>query len=86
MALTNSLEDSYESFIISLDSTPTHDLMLAYIVDRLLNDEMRRGNKGVKKEEGEEEKKGGTLYMAKSEKVCWGCGKPRHLKSQCREG
>jgi hypothetical protein len=66
LALMNGLDDSYELFVISLDLTPALDLMLAHIVNQLLNDEMRHGKKGVKKEgdegEGEEMKGGGGQY------------------------
>lgn len=47
LALTNGLDDTYEPFIISLDSTPPKDLTLEYVEDRMLNEEVRRGNKGV---------------------------------------
>ncbi|EMD30468.1 hypothetical protein CERSUDRAFT_38145, partial [Gelatoporia subvermispora B] len=42
LALTNGLDDSYEAFVISLDATPTAQLTLEYVVNRLLNEEMRR--------------------------------------------
>ncbi|KDR74405.1 hypothetical protein GALMADRAFT_141448 [Galerina marginata CBS 339.88] len=40
LVLTNRLDDSYESLVISLDSTSPQDLTLKYVVDQLLNDEM----------------------------------------------
>ncbi|KJA26440.1 hypothetical protein HYPSUDRAFT_180619, partial [Hypholoma sublateritium FD-334 SS-4] len=51
LALTNGLDDTYEAFVISLDSTHPKNLTLDYVVDRLLNDEMRRGNKGKDEED-----------------------------------
>lgn len=83
LALTNGLDDSYESFVISLDSTLPQDLTLTYVVDRLLNDEMRRGNKGVTVKE---EMKSETVMIVKSEQLCWKCGESGHYKLHCPKG
>lgn len=83
LALTNGLDDTYESFVISLDSTAPQNLTLDYVVDRLLNDEMRRGNKG---KDEEDVKKESGAYLAKgsgSGRTCWGCGKSGHIKMYC---
>ncbi len=84
LALTNGLDDTYESFVISLDSTAPQNLTLDYVVDRLLNDEMRRDNKGKDEEDVKKEK---MAYLAKgsgSGRTCWGgCGKTGHIKMYC---
>src|ERR1700677_2004422 len=45
LALTMGLDTTYDSFVISLDSTPMTDLTLHYVVHRMLNEEVRRGNR-----------------------------------------
>ena len=43
VALTNGLDPSYDSLIVALDSLPEEDLTLMKVVDRMLNEEARRG-------------------------------------------
>ena len=45
LALTNGLDDMYESFVISLDSTPPKELMLELVTNWLLNKRVCRQNK-----------------------------------------
>jgi hypothetical protein len=47
LALTMGLNATYDSFIISLDSTPTADLTLNYVVHCMLNEEVQQGNHEV---------------------------------------
>ncbi|KAG2755360.1 hypothetical protein P692DRAFT_201801279 [Suillus brevipes Sb2] len=44
LALTTGLDKSYDSFVISLDSTVTADLTFDHVVNRLLNEDVRRGS------------------------------------------
>ncbi|EMD40198.1 hypothetical protein CERSUDRAFT_92698 [Gelatoporia subvermispora B] len=74
LALTNGLDDSYEAFVISLDATPTAQLTLEYVVNRLLNEEMRRGNTQA----ADRNRNGQTaLHM--------GMKSSGHIKAFCRE-
>jgi hypothetical protein len=41
LALTMGLNAMYDSFIISLDSTPTTDLTLNYVVHHMLDEEVQ---------------------------------------------
>jgi hypothetical protein len=93
LALTNGLDDSYESFIISLDATPADQLTLEYVVDRLLNEEVRRGysKKNATVTRGSayitgargmgSSRPGGT----NGPHTCWRCGKQGHIQAYCRE-
>lgn len=42
IVLANGLPNSYEHFVITLDSTPPADLTLNYVITRLLNEEARQ--------------------------------------------
>jgi uncharacterized short protein YbdD (DUF466 family) len=44
LALTMGLDKSYDSFIISLDTTPPEQLTLEHVISRMLNEEVRRDN------------------------------------------
>ena len=93
LALTMGLDKSYDSFIISLDTTPPEQLTLDYVVSRMLNEEVRRSNTEIQgvavKARG---MPGGEVRVKKEENValattqgdvCWRCGKPGHLKAFC---
>ena len=69
------MDDSFESFVISLDLLLPQGLTLTYIVDWLLNDEMRHGNKGV------EVKKETALLSQGQDCTCWQCGRTGHIKA-----
>lgn len=66
LALTNGLDDTYESFVISLDSTPPKELTLELVTNRLLNEEVRRQNKvDEAKADGKDGSGGpGQVFMA----------------------
>jgi hypothetical protein len=91
LALTNGLDNSYEPFIISLDSTSADQISLEYVVDRLLNEEVRRGNT-TKEKENVGVMQGGTAYLAGTRGsanagpyTCWRCGQPGHVQAFCKE-
>ena len=44
LTLTMGLNKSYDSFIISLDTTPPEQLTLEHVISRMLNEEVRRDN------------------------------------------
>jgi hypothetical protein len=44
LALTMGLNRSYDSFIISLNTTPPEQLTLEHIISRMLNEEVRHDN------------------------------------------
>lgn len=75
LALTMGLGPTYDSFVISLDATPTDQLTLDFVIHRLLNEESRR-----KDREPEEER----IYKV-SMRTCWECGNQGHVKSDCPE-
>jgi hypothetical protein len=93
LALTNGLDDSYESFVISLDATPADKLTLEHVVDRLLNEEVRRDNKGVEDGKGTAKEKAyavaaggsGSGASGGGPRICWRCGKTGHIKAFCKE-
>lgn len=94
LALTCGLDDSYEPFIIALDGTPANLLNSELAIDRMLNEEMRRGNKGALDEEKPKEGKAEVIYVAQGgggageqggPRSCWKCGKVGHIQMYCRE-
>ena len=44
LALKMGLDKSYDSFIISLDTTPPEQLTLNYVISRMLNEEVHCNN------------------------------------------
>ena len=98
LALTMGLDKSYDSFIISLDTTSPDQLTLDYVVSRMLNEEVRRTNVEIQgvvmKAKGGEKgevrvKKEDNIAMAAAQKdgpmMCWRCGKTGHVKAFCTE-
>jgi hypothetical protein len=100
LSLTMGLNKSYDSFIISLDTTPPEQLTLKHVISRMLNEEVCRDNveiqgvgvkgRGVNGEKGEVRvKKEENVALAASHgdgpTVCWHCGKPGHVKAFCKE-
>ena len=95
LALTMGLNKSYDSFIISLDTTPAEQLTLEYVISRMLNEEVRHDNVQAHglvmkaKEESkvrvkkEEENVALAATHGDGSAVCWRCGKPGHLKAFC---
>lgn len=92
LALTMGLNDSYDSFVISLDGTSAEELNVEYVISRMLNEEARRGNKAIEVSAAE----GMTALSAvkanvdmnKSERrprTCWRCGKEGHIRPFCKE-
>ena len=93
LVLTMGLDKSYDSFIISLNTTPPEQLTLDYVVSCMLNEEVRRSNTEIQgvavKARG---MPGGKVRVKKEENValattqgdvCWCCSKPGHLKVFC---
>ena len=87
LVLTNGLGAAYESLIVTLDSTPTDQLNLDYVIDRLLNEESRQGTKP-----NIEPWASTVAYVADKkprvplEKItCYRCGRKGHYKASCPE-
>lgn len=93
LVLTMGLPQSYDTLVVALDSTPSTQLTLEYVIQRLLNEEARHtvGNT----EEGEEKVKSeaalstSTKPAKRSEKTplahitCFNCGKKGHYQINC---
>lgn len=87
LVLTNGLGTAYESLIVTLDSTPTDQLNLDYVIDQLLNEESRQGTKPII-----EPWASTVAYVADKkprvplEKItCYRCGRKGHYKANCPE-
>ena len=87
LVLTNSLDATYDSFIISLDATPTKQLTLELVANHLLNEEVRRENRDELEGKGDE---ADTAMVARvgsavtaGPRVCWRCGETGHYKQFC---
>ena len=97
LALTMGLDGSYDSFIISLDTTSPDQLTLDYVVSRMLNEDVRRTNVEIQglavkvkgnmiSGEVRVKKEEGNVALAATQgdvSVCWRCGMPGHLKAFC---
>ena len=98
LALTMGLNKLYDSFIISLDTTPPKQLTLKHVISRMLNEEVRHDN--VEIQGVAAKSKGGMngkVRVKKEENVamaamqrdgsttCWRCGKTGQVKAFCKE-
>jgi hypothetical protein len=84
LALTTGLDKSYDSFVISLDSTATADLTFDHVVNRLLNEDIRRGSVA-----DEEPRRADAALLSSSQGhgqrnvSCYRCGKEGHIRAFC---
>ena len=98
LALTMGLDKSYDSFIISLDTTSPDQLTLDYVISCMLNEEVRCTNVEIQgvviKAKGGEKgevrvKKEDNFVMVAAQKdspmTCWCCRKMGHVKAFCTE-
>ena len=99
LALTMGLNKSYDSFIISLDTTPPEQLTLEHVISHMLNEEVRRDNVDIQGVATKSKGGGmnGEVRVKKEENVamaamqrdgptmCWRCGKTGHVKAFCKE-
>ncbi|KAJ3533080.1 hypothetical protein NM688_g7332 [Phlebia brevispora] len=93
LVLTNGLGSSYDSFVISLDATPAHELTLEVVVNRLLNEEVRRENRSEQdvKDWARLEtavmlargSSGSGIAVKAGAQTCWSCGEVGHVKVKC---
>ncbi|KAI5117551.1 hypothetical protein M0805_004751 [Coniferiporia weirii] len=88
LALTMGLDSSYDSFVISLDSTPSSGLTLKFVINRLLNEDARWGGRD------EAIKAENTVFLTWTAAAgtggaqshsCWCCGKVGHIRAFCTE-
>ncbi|KIM71356.1 hypothetical protein PILCRDRAFT_17145 [Piloderma croceum F 1598] len=91
------LNKSYDSFIISLDTTPPEQLTLEHVISCMLNEEVHRDNvqiqgvavKAREKSEVRVKKEEENVVMVATQRdgptTCWRCGKTGHLKEFCKE-
>jgi hypothetical protein len=90
LALTMGLNTMYDSFVISLDSTPTTDLTLNYVVHHMLNEEVHRDNcmkEGVAHKKVTEGRNLESVAMTAmiGACTCCHCGKVGHVRAFCKE-
>ena len=74
VALTLGLPNSYENFVVTLDSTPFDQLTLDYITMRLLNEESRQAPHAPQAEHA---------FTATVKHRCYRCGKHGHFAADC---
>ncbi|KAJ3559936.1 hypothetical protein NM688_g47 [Phlebia brevispora] len=93
LVLTNGLGSSYDSFVISLDATPAHELTLEVVVNRLLNEEVRHENRSEQDVEDRARletavmlargSSGSGIAVKAGARTCWSCGEVGHVKAKC---
>jgi gag-polypeptide of LTR copia-type/Zinc knuckle len=90
LVLTGGLDSSYNNFVITLDSTPSSQLTLNYVITRLLNEESRQLADSDKLGESalvaaatptSDKPKGAKRDV--SQITCWNCAKKGHFQSNC---
>lgn len=79
LALTTGLGSEYETLVISLDSTPSDQLTVDFVIERLLNEEARRGHMAATFGESAQTE----TALAVQDRTCWICGKTGHRKANC---
>lgn len=99
LALTMGLDNMYNSFIISLDSTPSDQLDVDHVISHMINEEVLCENiesQGVLVRTIGEVSAKGRVKVKKEENVvmvaaasgpisCWRCRKNGHVKAFCTE-
>ena len=93
LVLTMGLNKSYDSFIISLDTTPADQLTLEHVILWMLNEEVHCDNveiQGVAVKARDKNKvkvkKEENVALAVTQSggsVCWRCRKAGHIKAFC---
>jgi hypothetical protein len=83
MVLTRGLPDEYETFVVTLDSTPPSDFTLEYVIARLLNEESRHVTSRDDEPKALAAKGQGKTPLAQI--TCFNCGKKGHYQFECPE-
>src|SRR5215469_1805526 len=93
LSLTSGLDESYDAFVISLDSTPEELLTVDLVVTRMLNEEARRIGREMGNSPYQEVKGFAATVPAKRNpglmktrgRTCYRCGKEGHIRRFCKE-
>ncbi|KAI5980357.1 hypothetical protein EDD15DRAFT_2147572, partial [Pisolithus albus] len=90
LVLTLGLPTSYESFVVSLDTTPPDQLTLDYVITRLMNEEARQSHSSsvVDSESGAlltsaQNRARLGRRVALENITCFNCGEKGHYQSHC---
>ena len=89
LVLTGGLPQEYQNFVITLDSTPTSQLNLDYVITRLLNEESRQANSDdpsptlMAMQTNNSDSKTKRSRCALADITCVKCGKKGHYQSAC---
>ena len=91
LALTNGLDNYWDSFVMSLDAMAPKLLKMTHVVDHLLNKDMHQESRDEETVSGKLEK----VYVAKGDsgsgsgglgaaRTCWRCVEAGHIKMFCK--
>jgi len=83
LVLTMGLPDSYDTFIVALDSTDPASLTLDYVIGRLLNEESRRTPTITREAAFRVDVNRSHNRRPISEITCFKCQKKGHYKADC---
>ena len=86
VALTMGLGKEYDQFVASIDAMATQEVTVDYVITRMLNEEVRSGEKGSTHVNDAHVVK--TNQRAGSDRrtgvrKCWRCGETDHIRSEC---
>ena len=86
LALMAGLDESYDAFIMSLDTTDSTSFDFDRVADRLLNEDVRRGSTAGTaklKEEIQDIAMAVNHSGRRQPQVCYRCGKEGHIRAFC---
>jgi hypothetical protein len=83
LVLTMGLPDSYDTFVVALDSTDSSALTLDYVIGRLLNEESRKIPTSTREAAFRTDVNHSRPRRPVSEITCFNCQKKGHYQSDC---